>query len=59
MAAFSHNHINYQARLDYIQQLLADRLGLSSKVSNQESYNHYHSNYSRSVKDSKLARVGG
>ena len=47
MAAVSHNHTNYQARLDYIQQLLVDHLGLSSKVGKQAgkqaSRNHYHS----------------
>ena len=32
MEAIFHNHTNYQARFDYIQQLLVDRLGLSSKV---------------------------
>ena len=32
MEAVSHNHTNYQARLDYIQQLFVDHLGLYSKV---------------------------
>ncbi|MCJ1271106.1 hypothetical protein MMC22_011005, partial [Lobaria immixta] len=36
MAAVSHDHTNYQARLDYIPQLLVDHLGLSSKVGKQE-----------------------
>jgi len=43
MVVLSHNHANYQARLDYIQQLLLDHLGLSSKVSKQTSCNRYYS----------------
>ncbi|KAM7184785.1 Protein kinase-like domain containing protein [Rhypophila sp. PSN 637] len=31
MAAPSHNHVNYQAGLDYIQRLLGDKYGLSDK----------------------------
>lgn len=33
MEAPSHNHVNYLARLDYIQRLLGDNFGLSDKVS--------------------------
>lgn len=32
MQAPSHNHVNYQARLDYIQRLLGENYGLSDKV---------------------------
>ncbi|KAF7557456.1 hypothetical protein G7Z17_g659 [Cylindrodendrum hubeiense] len=35
MAAVSHNHAKYQARLDYIQQLLVDHLDLSSEDAEQ------------------------
>ncbi|KAI1149491.1 kinase-like domain-containing protein [Nemania diffusa] len=35
MAAVSHNHAHYQARLDYIKQILADYLNLSDEVIDQ------------------------
>lgn len=35
MAAVSHNHAHYQARLDYIKQILADYLNLSDEVGNK------------------------
>ncbi|KAI9788580.1 MAG: hypothetical protein M1816_006829 [Peltula sp. TS41687] len=35
MTAVAHNHTNYQARLDFVQQLLVDHLGLSSKDAEQ------------------------
>ncbi|KAI0537175.1 hypothetical protein GGR58DRAFT_472888 [Xylaria digitata] len=35
MVAVSHNHAHYQARLDYIKQILADYLNLSDEVIDQ------------------------
>lgn len=37
MAAVSHNHAKYQARLNYIQQLLEDLWNLSLKARNLQS----------------------
>jgi len=33
MEPLSHNHVNYQARIDYIKRLLVDNFGLSDKAS--------------------------
>lgn len=32
MTVSSHNHTNFQARLDYIKRLLVDHLGIPSQV---------------------------
>ena len=36
MAAVSHNHAGYQARLDYVKQILADYLNLSDEIGRQQ-----------------------